>query len=586
MLTSSGFLLGMNNHGLFSCASYIASISGGSWTVMRLLLADFDVDKLRNWDIKNSLLEGVPNFEFKNRDIVQQLDGTAEAHEFFMDDGFYNELKEHVSKWKREFAEPVDSVDPTFNEFHDSLESNWMRLNHNAIQKRSLDTFLKLKETIEELFKGNNDSSPTNQIKKLEEMMDTFSNFRKVLGFYIMLHSEVRPKKIMGFPVSFTDYWGRALWKKISYQETKTNSMSELFVQSPSASNYEAPLPIIIANCKNEDLVNVVFEFTPFEFGSWNKLLRLFVKLRYLGSTVSRGIARSCIQGFDDVGFITATSSSLFNNVLIYAWQLAADSSQKTMKAVRALFSTFGVNLKNKNSEGKIFGTRSDFALFQPNPFYQYPGIETPLTKTDKLYLVDGGEDGENIPLRPFLQPERKVDLIFALDSSSGKINYPTGSILRNLYDNMRQSEDSISILSPNGTPVNVDPMPYIPLPEEFERSKLLNHPIAFGCYQSSYRKRTSSVLLPPGKLPPIILYHANRNHTYQSNTSTFKLNYSPKEVDGMLNNGWNIFTDNNNTSYLQCIGCLMIKRTYDNTASTELLPPTCHSCFKKYCYN
>ncbi|AMD20038.1 HCL113Cp [Eremothecium sinecaudum] len=581
MLTSSGFLLGMQNYGLFDVSSYIASISGGSWTVMKLLLTNFNISELQKWNIGSSLLEGVPNFEFQNREIIQQLDAAASRQEVFMDDAFYNELKEHATVWKRKLDE--SNFDSSVMDVREGLDSIYK--SSSKLDKRSLETLLKFTETLGDVFKGNNDTNTGTHDKKLEDIIGSFSSFRKVLGFYINLHSEVRPKKIMGFPVSFTDYWGRALWKKI-YNKSASSSMSKLFEQSESVKKFSAPVPIIIANCKNEEQRNIVFEFTPFEFGSWNKLLKLFVKLRYLGSKIVKGTAQSCVEGFDDIGFITATSSSLFNNVLIYAWQLAADSSQETVKAIRALFSTFGVNLKNRGTNGTSFGTRSDFALFQPNPFLHYVGVDSPLTRTDKLYLVDGGEDGENIPLRPFLQPERNIDVIFALDSSSGKQNYPTGSILRNLYENIHHYDESATILGPNGNPLNVDLMPYIPRPEEFKSLRLLEHPVAFGCYPSSYSPRNSSVSRPAGKLPPIIFYHSNKNLTYNSNTSTFKLSYSLKEVSGMLSNGWEIFINKKDTSYLQCVGCIIIKRIYDNTDTTNALPLTCQRCYKKYCYN
>jgi len=55
-----------------------------------------------------------------------------------------------------------------------------------------------------------------------------------------------------------------------------------------------------------------------------------------------------------------------------------------------------------------------------PNPFY---GV-APATFIDSaqtnLNLVDGGEDGEVIPLQPLLVKARGVDVIFAIDAVSG----------------------------------------------------------------------------------------------------------------------------------------------------------------------
>lgn len=55
------------------------------------------------------------------------------------------------------------------------------------------------------------------------------------------------------------------------------------------------------------------------------------------------------------------------------------------------------------------------------NPFYQL-GPTSGDAKTypdrdeDKLYLADGGWAGEVVPFWPLLQPDRKVDVIIAVD--------------------------------------------------------------------------------------------------------------------------------------------------------------------------
>lgn len=40
------------------------------------------------------------------------------------------------------------------------------------------------------------------------------------------------------------------------------------------------------------------------------------------------------------------------------------------------------------------------------------------MTKQDSLYLVDGGEDGQEIPFIPLLQKECDLQVMFILDSS------------------------------------------------------------------------------------------------------------------------------------------------------------------------
>ena len=48
----------------------------------------------------------------------------------------------------------------------------------------------------------------------------------------------------------------------------------------------------------------------------------------------------------------------------------------------------------------------------------------------DYLSLVDGGEDGEVIPIQHLLVQAREVDIIFAIDATSDENNYAAGSSL------------------------------------------------------------------------------------------------------------------------------------------------------------
>lgn len=48
-----------------------------------------------------------------------------------------------------------------------------------------------------------------------------------------------------------------------------------------------------------------------------------------------------------------------------------------------------------------------------------YNPSTNPQASTRQLTLVDGGENGENIPLHPLIQPARELDVIFAIDSSA-----------------------------------------------------------------------------------------------------------------------------------------------------------------------
>jgi Lysophospholipase catalytic domain len=60
------------------------------------------------------------------------------------------------------------------------------------------------------------------------------------------------------------------------------------------------------------------YEFTPYEFGSWDKDISAFTSTEYLGSFLLNGDPAhdsSCIENFDNLGFVLGTSSTLFGEV-------------------------------------------------------------------------------------------------------------------------------------------------------------------------------------------------------------------------------------------------------------------------------
>ena len=102
------------------------------------------------------------------------------------------------------------------------------------------------------------------------------------------------------------------------------------------------------------------------------------------------------------------TSSSLFNAFLttVNGVHTSGLFSTALQDAIAAVLTIFG----KKND---------DISVLQPNPFYHFNnGTNRYATKT-KLTLVDGGEDGQNVPLHPLIQPDRAVDVVFAVDSSA-----------------------------------------------------------------------------------------------------------------------------------------------------------------------
>lgn len=627
--------------GILQASTYITAISGGSWVLMSMILSDYKpIVKLRKeWQMLEPLLEGVPNLKQieVSRNEVQILPVGFEDD----DGGFYEKLRTIGKRdlfegfGGNELHEDDELVDDSFmNEIFDAFYNNLEYLpeldeeedDENQQQNEDEPLSLVKKDTskttdywfdgfktfFKDIFKKKEDPkiSTTNLLPNIEVSSDlSMKNIKKIFNFYKNLHVEVRSKKSVGFPVSFTDYWGRALSRKVFPKSARSpNKTFSSIVDLESFKLFYQPLPIVVSNLREPgvertSINSTIFEFTPFEFGSWD--LKLFMNLKYLGSLLCGGVPvfhlskkPICFNNFDNAGFITGTSSSLFNNVLIYVWQLAASSTKDKYRAIKAVLNTFGLT---SQQSGINPNKHPDYALYTPNPFYKFGGSakENEIFHNKHLYMVDGGEDGQNIPLQPLLQGPRKVDLIFALDSTADVDGWPNGTILQNTKDRYHHEQHKGITVSIDGVATTIDAFPEIPESKIFVMQKLNKRPIFFGCHLSKFHKRKFvEEDVVDDYLPPIIGYFANTNYSYLSNTSTFKLTYTDDEVSKVIENAYNIISYSNSTidpNYSKCIGCILIKREFDrksrglsllNRAEVKSVPGFCEKCYSEYCYN
>ncbi|RYP79304.1 hypothetical protein DL770_006709 [Monosporascus sp. CRB-9-2] len=387
-------------------------------------------------------------------------------------------------------------------------------------------------------------------------VLDTIEYWRDV-------ERSVDKKRSAGYEVSITDYWGRAL----SYQLINAPHGGPAYTFSsiadePKFKSADTPMPILVADGRRPgdtiiSLSSTVFEFNPWELGSPDPTVYGFAPTRYLGSNFSQGSIPEnggCVRGFDQLGFVMGTSSSLFNQFL-----LQNISSSDVPSFVAAAIDMVLTGIADENN---------DIAVYQPNPFYGYKPDTNPFAETEQLSLVDGGEDLQNIPLHPLIQPNRKVDVIFAVDSSADtNSNWPNGTALRATAE--RSRGEAIA----NGTA-----FPAVPDAETFINLGLNRKPTFFGCNTSEFEA---------GHIPPLIVYIPNAPYTYNSNFSTWKPSYSDEERNSAIENGWNVATMGNGTvdsQWLACAACAILQRSLERTG-TEI-PGTCNSCFDRYCWN
>lgn len=318
-----------------------------------------------------------------------------------------------------------------------------------------------------------------------------------------------------------------------------------------------APMPILVADGRapGETLIpsnTTVFEFTPWELGSFDPTTYGFAPLRYLGSPFSSGIVptdESCVRGFDNAGFVMGTSSSLFNVFLLQINETNIPSFLKDAVS----FVLEGLSAAN-----------NDIADYRPNPFFNWNNGTNPSAESPTLTLVDGGLDLQNIPLHPLIQPSRRVDAIFAVDSSADVNNWPNGTALVATYNR------SVSAIE-NGTA-----FPAIPDQNTMINFGLNTRPTFFGCNSSNQTGPS-----------PLIVYLPNYPYVYLSNVSTFDPSHNRTERDGIVSNGYEAVTLANSTKDQQwpvCVGCAILSRSLERTGTR--MPSACRECFDKYCWD
>jgi lysophospholipase len=130
-----------------------------------------------------------------------------------------------------------------------------------------------------------------------------------------------------------------------------------------------------------------VFEFNPWEMGSWDPQVLGMAPMRYVGSEFDNGkLKGSCVRGFDNLGFVMGTSSSLWNE---FAVALLGTSGDGILAGIIQKVHDFATGLAK---------TEDDIANWTPNPFYKWNEEKNKAHSAKSLTLADGGEDYQNVP--------------------------------------------------------------------------------------------------------------------------------------------------------------------------------------------
>lgn len=396
-------------------------------------------------------------------------------------------------------------------------------------------------------------------------------NVAETTKYYYDIYQDIDDKKDEGFDTSLTDIWGRALSHQFFDDKNYGDSLTWSGVtESKPFKDHDLPFPIVVANGREPGtwviLANsTVFEFSPYEMGSWDPSLYLFAQTKYVGTNMTDGKPHDkCIVNYDNGGFVMGTLSSLFNQFIL---QINTTSLPSAVKSIA------------EKLLGHLSVKDNDIAVYEPNPFYGWDDGEVhSITKNDTLYLCDGGEDLQNIPLYPLVQPQRKVDVIFAYDNSADTgSSWPNGTAMIATYQRQFEKQG-------NGTA-----FPYVPDAKTFRNLNLTLRPAFFGC-----DARNLSSLLKDSEHPdynetdiPLVVYTANRPYLYALNQSTFNMKYEDNERDGMIRNGFEVASRNNMTEdaeWRACVGCAIIRREQERQGIEQ--SEQCKKCFARYCWD
>lgn len=315
-------------------------------------------------------------------------------------------------------------------------------------------------------------------------------------------------------------------------------------------------------NSLNINGTSSIWEFTPYEYGTWERRVSGFIDIDLVGTPMSNGQPENntCVGGWSNAGWVMGTSSTLFNGAFIQITESKGGGLIK--KAVEAIL-------------GEIGEAENDVSLV-PNAFDQFNTELSPISATSNVTHVDGGEDGQNVPIWPLINPGRKVDFIIAEDASNDVSAWPNGTSIRTTAARFNAS---------NAEDFDGYSFPYVPPQATFVNRGLNTRPTFFGCPGSHIINENSSFNQQP---TPIVAYLPTYPYSGWGNTSTYKLEYSQTEAQTVLDNAFDVATMGNATSgeihWPTCLACGILTRSFQRSHTP--IPDKCQTCLKHYCWD
>ncbi|PWZ01103.1 putative lysophospholipase [Testicularia cyperi] len=387
------------------------------------------------------------------------------------------------------------------------------------------------------------------------------------VSFYASIVAAVAGKRNEGYQTSLTDYFGLSIADKVLDGSRYKNKFSATWSDvrnTSSFSNASMPFPIIIADERepNELIISQntsIWEFSPYEFGSWNPTVSAFVPIEILGSSLENGTSvlpnAECVGGYETFPWVVGTSATLFS--ALYLQLIEADNNSVIVDAL-------------KNIAQAVSEMQNDVSSV-PNPFFGYNTGSNEVADLRNITLVDGGLDNQNVPLWPLVEPARDLDIVIAIDSSADTTNWPNSS---SLYQTGLRAKNSR---------YSAYPFPVMPDTNTAVNRGLNTRPVFYGC--DAGVNVTNSASAFNGTKTPIVVYLPSYPYSALANTSTYKMEYSASESQAVLDNSVDVATlGGADSMWSTCLACAALQRGFERSQTPR--PDICTQCLDKWCWD
>ena len=117
-----------------------------------------------------------------------------------------------------------------------------------------------------------------------------------------------------------------------------------------------------------------------------------------------------------------------------------------------------------------------------------------------------------------------------------------------------------------------------------FRSNRGLNtRPVFYGC--NATVNVTNADTSFNGSKTPIIIYMPSYPYSAFANTSTFKLDYSDSEAQGVIDNSVDVASlGGADSQWPTCLACALLQRGFERSNTPR--PKVCTQCFEKWCWD